>query len=209
MSGFRGVPVGDTVITEGNVMVHSDSVDRHAPVGDASAWVRRHSPLIRPGGAVLDLACGRGRHARWLAAQGCAVLGVDRDAEALADLAGVPRVQTLCADLEGEHWPFGGQEFDAVVVTNYLFRPRRDALLACVKEGGVLIYETFMLGNERFGRPSNPDFLLRPGELLEWVSGAFTVVAFEQGSVTFPRESVIQRICAVRGRASVALPAGA
>lgn len=189
--------------------MHIGSGDGHAAVSDASAWVRRHSPLIRPGGAVLDLACGRGRHARWLAAQGCAVLGVDRDTEALADLAGVPRVQTLCADLEGEQWPLAGQDFDAVVVTNYLFRPRRDALLACVKEGGVLIYETFMLGNERFGRPSNPDFLLRPGELLEWVSGAFTVVAFEQGSVTFPREAVIQRICAIRGLASVALPAGA
>lgn len=166
---------------------------------EASAWVRRFAPLIRPGAAVLDLACGGGRHARWLAARGWRVLAVDRDAEALSGLAGVAGVDTLCADLEGGEWPLAGRAFDAIVVTNYLFRPRFAALLACLKPGGVLIYETFMLGNENFGRPANPEFLLRPGELLERLGGAFAVTAFEQGVVRVPRAAAIQRICAVEG----------
>lgn len=166
---------------------------------EASAWVRRFAPLIRSGGAVLDLACGRGRHARWLAARGWRVLAVDRDAEALSGLAGWPGVDTVCADLEGGEWPLAGREFDGIVVTNYLFRPRFAALRACLKPGGVLIYETFMCGNERFGRPANPEFLLRPGELLERLAGAFAVVAFEQGVVQVPRKAAIQRICAVEG----------
>lgn len=165
----------------------------------ASAWVRRFAPLIRSGAAVLDLACGRGRHARWLAARAWQVMAVDRDREALSRLAGLAGVETLCADLEGGEWPLAGREFDGIVVTNYLFRPRFAALLACLKPGGVLIYETFMLGNERFGRPANPEFLLRPGELLERLGGAFAVVAFEQGVVRAPREAAIQRICAVAG----------
>lgn len=171
----------------------------HAADLHASAWVRRFAPLIRSGGAVLDLACGRGRHARWLAARGWQVLAVDRDREALSGLAEVAGVETLCADLEGGAWPLAGRTFDGIVVTNYLFRPRFADLLACLKPGGVLIYETFMLGNERFGRPANPEFLLRPGELPERLGSAFAVVAFEQGTVRVPREAVIQRVCAVAG----------
>lgn len=174
---------------------------------DASPWVTRFAGLIAPGGSVLDLACGRGRHARWLAARGLKVLAVDRDAEALASLAGTSGVDTLQADLEGADWPLAGRVFDAVVVTNYLFRPHFDDVLANVRDGGLFVYETFMVGNERYGRPANPHFLLRPGELLQRVEGRFTVVAFEQGVAERPCSAVIQRLCAVKGSGQgVALP---
>ena len=166
-----------------------------------SPWVVRWSPLIRPGSEVLDLACGTGRHARFLAARGCSVLAVDRDAEAIATLAAVPGVFTRRADLEGATWPFAPASFDAIVVANYLHRPLFGPVVAALRPGGVLVYETFMLGNERFGRPSNPHFLLRPGELLEAVQGQLEVVAFEQGEVGPPRPAVVQRICALKGPA--------
>ena len=166
-----------------------------------SEWVLRWADLVPRGAAVLDLACGRGRHARLFAARGCAVLAVDRDAEALATLAGDPGIETRRADLEGAPWPFDPAAFDAVVVTNYLHRPLFPHLAAALRPGGVLIYETFMLGNERFGKPSNPDFLLRPGELLEAFSGPLTVAGFEQGTVGQPPRAAVQRICAVRGGA--------
>jgi SAM-dependent methyltransferase len=155
--------------------------------------------LIRSGGEVLDLACGHGRHARHLAERGYRVIAVDRDPAALAGLAGVPRVRAVRADLEGAPWPFGGDAFDGVVVANYLHRPLFDALAASLAPGGVLIYETFMQGNERYGKPSNPDFLLRPGELAEAWRGRLEVVAFEQGRVARPKPAVVQRICALRG----------
>lgn len=174
-----------------------------------SAWVRRFTPLIVPAGTVLDYACGGGRHARWLAEHGFAVEAVDRDADALASLNAVPGITTRQADLEDGPWPFEGRGFDAIVVTNYLYRPCFDAMLNCLKPGGVLIYETFMIGHERFGRPANPDFLLRPGELLQRLAGNFTVVAFEQGVVEHPRPSVVQRVCAVNARDGiVSLPPG-
>ena len=165
-----------------------------------SAWVRRFAPLIAAGGTVLDLACGQGRHARYLAGLGCRVEAVDRDAAALAELAGVPGVTTRCADLEGAPWPYAAERFDAVVVANYLHRPLFADLLAALGPEGVLIYETFALGNEKFGLPSKPEFLLRPGELLQWVQGKLAVLAFEQGRVASPKPAVIQRICAVRRR---------
>ncbi|THF67441.1 methyltransferase domain-containing protein [Pseudothauera nasutitermitis] len=168
-------------------------------IGEPSPWVTRFAALIRPGGRVLDLACGGGRHARWLAARGQAVEAVDRNEQVLAALADVAGVRTRHADLEGGPWPYAGERFDGIVVTNYLHRPRFADLLACVAPGGVLIYETFMQGNERFGKPSSPDFLLRPGELLERVNEGFTVVAFEQGELGDPRPAVVQRICALRG----------
>jgi SAM-dependent methyltransferase len=143
---------------------------------------------------VLDVACGSGRHLRWLAAQGFAVTGVDRDGAALAASGGLGR--TVTADIETGPWPLGGERFDAVVVTNYLWRPLWPALLASVAGGGVLIYETFALGNEAFGKPSNPDFLLRPGELLEACRGLH-VVAFEDGVLDAPLRR-IQRIVAVK-----------
>jgi SAM-dependent methyltransferase len=164
----------------------------------------RWAPLVRPGGDVLDLACGAGRHARHFAARGCRVLAVDRDEAALARLAGVTGVVTRAADLEGAAWPFAPASFDAIVVANYLHRPLLGPIVAALRAGGVLVYETFMVGNERFGKPSNPHFLLRPGELLEVVQGQLQVVAFEQGEVEAPRAAVVQRLCAMRGAAAAA-----
>ena len=164
-----------------------------------SAWVCRFASLIAAGGAVLDLACGQGRHARYLAGLGYRVEAVDRDSASLAALAGIARVTTRCADLEGAPWPYAAGCFDGVVVTNYLHRPLLPELLAALRPQGVLIYETFALGNEKLGRPSNPEFLLRPQELLQWVQGRLQVLAFEQGRVELPKPALIQRICAVNG----------
>jgi SAM-dependent methyltransferase len=157
-----------------------------------SPWVVRWAPLVARG-PVLDVASGAGRHARLFAARGLEVIAVDREERV------IPGVQFVRADLEdGGPWPFAGRRFGAIVVTNYLHRPLFDPLAAALDEGGVLIYETFMLGNERFGKPSNPSFLLRPGELLQAFSG-LTVVAFEQGEAG---TAVRQRICVIRGDAS-------
>lgn len=175
----------------------------HTGLGEPSAWVRRFAPLIPAGGEVLDFACGGGRHARWLAGQGLRVEAVDRDRAALASLAGVPGIFAHEADLEDGPWPYAGRRFDAVVVTNYLYRPHLVQLFDCLAPGGLLIYETFMLGNERFGKPSNPDFLLSPNELLVRLGDDFTVVAFEQGEVSIPRPAIVQRVCAVKGVGSV------
>jgi SAM-dependent methyltransferase len=161
-----------------------------------SAWVRRWIDAMAPGGHVLDLACGRGRHARLLAQQGFTVLAVDRDREALESLAHITRVSTRLADLEGGARPLDGQKFDAVVVTNYLHRPLFPDMLDSLVPGGLLVYETFASGNERFGKPSNPDFLLRPGELLEVVQGRMRVLAFEDLEVAIPKPAMVQRICA-------------
>jgi SAM-dependent methyltransferase len=165
-----------------------------------SSWVLRFASLICAGGEVLDLACGAGRHARWLAARGYRIEAVDRDAEALAALSDVAGVVATCADLEGGPWPYAGRSWDGIVVANYLHRPLFPILLATLRAGGVLIYETFMIGNERFGRPANPAFLLRPNELLEAFGGALAVVAFEQGEATRPKRAVVQRLCAVRAQ---------
>lgn len=164
-----------------------------------SAWVCRFARLIPAGGAVLDLACGHGRHARHLASLGYRVEALDRDSAALATLDGVPGIAARCADVEGSPWPYEADQFDGIVVANYLYRPLMSALLDALRPGGVLIYETFAMGNEKLGRPSNPEFLLRPHELLQWVQGRLNVVAFEHGLVDRPKPAVIQRICAVRG----------
>lgn len=162
--------------------------------GEVSAWVQRWSHLVPPGGSVLDLACGSGRHVRWFAARGHRVTAVDRDAAAVEPLRGVAEV--MVADLEGGPWPLGGRRFDAVVVTNYLWRPLLPSVVAGLAEGGVLLYETFARGNETVGRPSNPEFLLAPGELLRAAEG-LRVVAYEDGFVESPARFV-QRITAVR-----------
>lgn len=159
-----------------------------------SPWIVRWSHLVPAGGAVLDLACGRGRHLRWFAARGHPVLGVDRDAQALASLAGTG--ETLCADLEDGPWPLDGRQFAAVVVTNYLWRPLFPRILAAVAPGGVLLHETFAQGNETVGKPSRADFLLAPGELLQAYAG-LRVVAYEDGFLAEPPRFV-QRIAAVR-----------
>ena len=160
-----------------------------------SAWVAQWAPQIRPGGSVLDLAAGGGRHARFLAQMGFEVLAVDRD---VAALRGLPGTQVLEADLEAGHWPLDGRAFDGIVVTNYLHRPLLPILVASLEPGGLLVYETFARGNERFGKPSNPDFLLVPGELLEAVRGRLRVLGYEDRVVASPRPAALQRIAARR-----------
>ena len=167
----------------------------HTGLGEPSPWLRRWVHLIRPRGRVLDVACGGGRHLRWLAGHGFALTGVDRDVAALAALA--PFGRTIVADIESGPWPLAGERFDAVVVTNYLWRPLWPVLIESLAEdGGVLLYETFERGHEAFGKPSNPEFLLRPGELIEACAG-LDVVAYESGWLDAPPRRV-QRIAARR-----------
>lgn len=162
-----------------------------------SAWVRRFLPLIKPGGLVLDLAAGSGRHSRLLRDNGFAVCAVDRDVAGLLPLAGTG-CEVRQIDLEtGRAWPLGSM-YDAIIVANYLHRPLLPTIGHALAPGGILIYETFALGNEWFGHPRNPDFLLRPGELLQ-AFATLTVIAFEQGEVAVPRPAVIQRTAAVAG----------
>jgi SAM-dependent methyltransferase len=174
----------------------------HAPLAAPSPWVARFAPLM-PAGEALDLACGSGRHVRLLAALGHPVLAVDRDAQALAACM-APGVVTEQHDLEnGAPWPYRGREFAGIVVTNYLHRPLFEALFRALAPGGVLVCETFAAGNGRFGKPSNPDFLLQPGELLEQArrfGGGLRVLAYEDGYISQPRPAMVQRICVVRPR---------
>ena len=174
--------------------VNAESRVSSAP---ASTWVRRFVPLIRRGGRVLDLAAGSGRHTRLLLESGFTVCAVDRDISALLPLAG-SGCEVRQVDLEAGDSPPLDTGYDAIVVTNYLHRPLLPAIAQALAAGGVLIYETFARGNERFGRPHNPDFLLCPGELLE-AFAMLTVVAFEQGEISVPRPAVIQRITAIAG----------
>ena len=161
-----------------------------------SPWVARFAALIPSGGRVLDVACGSGRHARFLAASGHAVEAVDRDIGGFLDIPASVHVRE--ADIESGPWPYAGEKFAGMVVTNYLHRPLMAALVACVAPGGAFIYETFAAGNEKYGRPSRPDFLLQPGELLEVVRGQLQVVAFEDIYVEAPKPARVQRIVAVR-----------
>ncbi len=162
-----------------------------------SPWVVAHAGRITPGADVLDLACGAGRHTRFLLEQGFRVMAVDINISGLDDLIGHPGLATLEADLENGPWPLGNASFGAVVVTNYLWRLLFPRLRDAVAPGGVLIYETFAEGNEAFGKPSNPDFLLKENELTDWFSD-WTVVAYEHVTVDSPKPAVVQRICAVR-----------
>ena len=164
----------------------------HASIDRPSDWVVRWAPLVKAG-PVLDVAAGGGRHARFFASRGLKVVAVDREAQS------IPGVEFVKADLEdGSPWPFAGRVFGAIVVTNYLHRPLTPLLAGAIAPGGVLIYETFMAGNENYGKPSNPAFLLRPGELLQ-AFATLTVVAFEQGTTA---SAAVQRLCAIRGEAS-------
>jgi SAM-dependent methyltransferase len=163
-----------------------------------SAWVQRWSHLVPPGGHVLDVACGHGRHMRWFAQRGHPVIGVDRSVEAVA--ASAAAGETVLADIENGPWPWlqDGRPrlFEAVVVTNYLWRALFPTLVASLAPGGVLLYETFAAGNETVGKPSRPDFLLQPGELLR-ICADLRVVAYEDGTLSAPARYV-QRIAAVR-----------
>jgi len=163
-----------------------------------SAWVRRWTHLLAAGATVLDVACGHGRHMRWLSEQGCQVTGLDRSADALA--AAKAYGEVVLADIENNDWPLlhngVARQFDGVVVTNYLWRALLPMIAASVRPGGVLIYETFAQGNETVGKPSRPDFLLAHGELLEHFAN-WQVVAYEDGFLESPPRFV-QRIAAIR-----------
>ncbi len=174
--------------------------------GRASDWIERFLPGVAPGGTVIDVACGAGRHLRRALALGHPVVGIDRDPSGLADLAGRADVEIFGHDLEragGLDLPTGDRRFAGVMVTNYLYRPLFPLLRAMVADDGLLLYETFTLGQERHGKPSNPDFLLKSNELLTpALTGGLTIVAFEQGEVPSRLSAtrtpkVVQRICAV------------
>ena len=175
------------------------SFDRpQQPASAVSAWVARFAPLIAPGGHVLDLAAGQGRHTRFLLARGHRVTATDIDVTGLRDLEQHEGCEIIEADLETGKWPFIGRAFDGIVVTNYLHRPHFPHLCRALAPGGVLLFESFGAGNESYGRPRNPDFLLQPGELLAAFAGELQVVAYEHGLEQVPRPAVRQRLCGVR-----------
>jgi len=160
--------------------------------------VARFAALVPEAGRVLDLACGGGRHARFFLDRGHPVTAIDIDLAGIADLAGRPDVEAIEIDLEGDApWPLAERRFAGVVVTNYLHRPILPRVVAAVAPGGALIYETFAAGNERFGRPSNPDFLLQPGELIDAVRGRLEIIAYENLEVAEPKPAMVQRIAAI------------
>jgi SAM-dependent methyltransferase len=161
----------------------------------AAPWITRFGPRVTPQGAVLDLACGGGRHGRWFMQRGHPVTLVDRDLSGVLDLQS--QATLIEADLEAQPWPLDHQTFAAVVVSNYLWRPLLPQIVAAVAPGGWLLYQTFAVGNERFGRPRNPDFLLQPGELLRACAG-LKIIAYEDDEVQSPRPAMIQRIAAHR-----------
>jgi SAM-dependent methyltransferase len=165
------------------------------PPANPSIWVRRFAGEIRADGQVLDVAAGSGRHSRYLLELGFRVSAVDRDTSALK---AAPGLEIVTADLEaGSGWPFRGRGFDGIVVTNYLHRPLFPALLAALAPGGLLIYETFQAGNAQFGRPSNPDFLLQPGELLDLAQANGLIVrGYFSGYTASPRPAQVQRLAA-------------
>jgi SAM-dependent methyltransferase len=171
-----------------------------------STWIVRFAPLVGARAPVLDLACGRGRHTRFFLERGHPVTAVDIDVSGLDDLRGRAGLEVVRADLEeGSPWPLGDRRFGAVVVTNYLWRPLFPNIIDSVDAGGVLLYETFAVGNEVYGMPTNPDFLLRPGELIEVVHGRLQIVAYEHGCLDEPRPAIKQRLAAVRSDQPVGL----
>jgi SAM-dependent methyltransferase len=172
--------------------------DPHRADHPPSEWILRWCARLKPGSEVLDLACGSGRHSRALAALGHRVDAVDIDAGCAAALAGTAGVRFRALDLEHGLWPFEREQYDAVVVANYLYRPTLPLLAEALREGGILVYETFAVGNEQFGRPSNPAFLLAPFELAACFSPVLHVLAFEDGVRERPTPARVQRLCAVK-----------
>jgi SAM-dependent methyltransferase len=183
----------------------TDGVTASTDGGTPSAWVLRFKHLIPAGGRVLDLACGTGRHSRLLADCGHPVTAVDIDASGLADLRSDPRIEIRQLDLETGTWPFTGEQFAAVIICNYLHRPHFSWLADSLLPGGVLLMETFAQGNEAWGGPRNPDFLLAPGELLSAFSTRLQVVAYEHGLELQPKPAIRQRICAISAAGCAAL----
>jgi len=171
---------------------------KHYLLEKPSPWIVKYAPLIPKAGRVLDLACGNGRHAIWLVKQGYQVDAIDRDAQVVSSMEGMDNINVFVADLEAGDWPHSDRKYDGLIVSRYLYRPLLHTLPAMLNPGGVLIYETFMVGNERYGKPSNPDFLLLPNELFEIYSPVLNIIAFEQGEETMPRPAVMQRICAAK-----------
>jgi SAM-dependent methyltransferase len=181
-------------------------VTEHLRLMAASPWVARWAHLAAPTKTILDVACGSGRHAKFFADKGCAVTALDISNEALQAVAAhSPGVRMVQADIENAPWPLGGETFDAVVVTNYLWRPVFPKLLASLKDGGILIYETFAVGNETVGKPSRSDFLLKRKELLQLCEGLH-VIAYEEGFLTAP-DRFVQRIVAVKSAAKMSASA--
>jgi SAM-dependent methyltransferase len=163
--------------------------------------MQQHAHLVPAGAELLDVACGYGRHAKFFADRGARVTAVDRDPLALSNLEGVANVTTDCRDLEGDPWPYAADSFEVVVVCNYLWRPTLATLLDCIRPRGVLLYETFMDGNEKYGKPSRPDFLLRPDELVTHVALDFDIVNFKQGLERTPDGKIIavkQKVAAIK-----------
>lgn len=171
----------------------------HANMQEPSPWVQRWADLAPSGTPVLDLACGGGRHGRFFLKRGHPVTFVDKNLQGVDDLSGMPKATLIDADLEdGSPWPLPRRRFGCVVVTNYLWRPILPKVIASVGKGGCLIYETFAVGNEVYGKPSNPDFLLKPDELLQAVKGRLMVRAYGHGLETDPAPAMRQHIAAVR-----------
>jgi SAM-dependent methyltransferase len=178
-------------------MQPTDQAVSHTHGFYASSWVMRFAGLVPAGAPVLDVAAGVGRHSRLFLDRGHPVTAIDRDLSRLGNLTGRPGLTTVAFDLEtGAPWPLGDQRFAGIVVTNYLHRPLFSDIVAAIAPGGVLIYETFARGNERFGEPKNPNFLLKPGELLDAVRGRLRVVAYEDMEIVEPRPAAVQRIAA-------------
>ena len=164
--------------------------------GSPSSWVTRFAHEIEPGGTVLDLACGSGRQSMFLLQRGHRVTACDINVSALTDIKEEAGLQIIAADLENDGWPFSDRQFAAVVVVNYLHRPLFPDILATLRPGGLLLYETFAAGNESFGRPRNPDYLLKRGELLSGVFADLTILAYEDLTLSDPKPAAVQRICA-------------
>jgi len=177
---------------------HIPQADIHQHGITPSRWLCQHADRIKQGGTVLDVAAGYGRNARWLAEHGYRVEAVDRNADALKSLNGISGIHTRIADLENADWPYVSQQFDAVIVCRYLHRPLFQYLISSLAPQGLLIYETFMQGQESYGKPNNPDFLLQPDELVEAFGKDLNVLAFEQGELEKSPPAMLQRLCAIR-----------